>query len=288
MQRSTSARADLGVVEFLVWPLIGLGALAVAEVFARRAGVVIPDSLSGSIFYALWGVWVVRRARGAHVGLDLRALTAAPRRARDWWFLLLVIPLVVVSVAALYLLVLGASLVAPRTIGHWLTAPDADLAAGTPTALAFTGMAAENALGAVTEELVFRGVLLHLWAQRFGVRFAVLATSLLFAVMHADVVGSFIFGVVMAALFMRTGTLLVPIIVHFLFNVLVDVVGVFDKDPRSVVTLAELRGDWWQASVAFVLALAVIVVVLRRARPLRGWDGQRPLGRAPMTKEIGR
>ena len=270
MERSASARTDLGVVEFLVWPLIGLGALALAEVFARRAGVVIPDPLSGSIFYALWGVWVVRRARGAHVGLDLRALARPPRRTRDWWFLLLVVPLVVVSVAALYLVVLAALLIAPRTIGHWLTAPDLDFAAGAPTALAFTGMAAENALGAVTEELVFRGVLLHLWAQRFGVRVAVLTTSLLFAVMHADVVGSLIFGVVMAALYMRTGTLLVPIVVHFLFNVCVDVVGILDKDPRQVPSLGELRADWWQAALAFVAALAVIIAVLRRAMA-EGW-----------------
>ena len=270
MERSTRRRADLGIVEFLVWPLIGLGALAVAEVYARRAGIVIPDPLSGSIFYALWGVWVVRRARAPHIGLDLRALARPPRRGRDWWFLLLVVPLVVVSVAALYLVVLGASLFTPRTVGQWLTSPDFNTVAGTPTALAFAGMAAENALGAVTEELVFRGVLLHLWAQRFGVRVAVLATSLLFAVMHADVVGSLIFGVVMAALYMRTGTLLVPIVVHFLFNVCVDVVGILDKDPRQVPSLGELRADWWQAALAFVAALAVIIAVLRRAMA-EGW-----------------
>jgi membrane protease YdiL (CAAX protease family) len=265
VERSRPGRPGLGIVEFLVWPLIGLGVLVVAEVYAQRAGAVIPEPLSGSIFYALWGVWVVHRARAEPVGLDLRALAAPPRRPREWWYLLLVVPLVVVSVAALYLVIAGASLVAPGAVRHWLDAAGADSAMGAPTALAFTGMMAENALGAVAEELVFRGVLLHLWAARFGVRLGVLATSLLFAVMHADVLGSLIFGVAMAVLYMRTGTLLVPIALHFLFNVCVDVVGILDRDPRQALSLAELRADWWQAGMAFVAALAVIVVVLRRA-----------------------
>jgi hypothetical protein len=149
-------------------------------------------------------------------------------------------------------------------VSDMLATPDPPSEAATLRAL--PGDLVESALGAIAEEWLFRGVLLQLWAERFGVRFALLATSVLFAALHSDVIGSVIFGITMGALYIRTGSLLVPIVAHFLFNALVAAGAVMLGDD-GVTTLSQFREDWWQATSAFVAAVGVIVVVLRRAVP---------------------
>jgi len=70
------------------------------------------------------------------------------------------------------------------------------------------------------EELLFRGILLHRWSVKWGLRRAILFSSLAFAVLHAAPVGMFVFGCVMAVLYIRSRTLIVPIICHMLNNAL--------------------------------------------------------------------
>jgi membrane protease YdiL (CAAX protease family) len=177
-----------------------------------------------------------------------------------------------------------ASFVAPQLVGDMLATPEPPSEAATPRSL--PGDLVESAIGAIAEEWLFRGVLLHLWAQRFGVRFAVLATSILFAALHSDVIGSVIFGIVMAALYIRTGSLLVPIVAHFLFNALVAT-GAIVLGDDGATTLSQFRQDWWQATSAFIAAVAVIVVVLRRAIP-GTWVMPMGRGRRAAMDGVGR
>jgi len=68
------------------------------------------------------------------------------------------------------------------------------------------------------EEFVFRGVLLENLNSRWGIKWAVILTSLIFAFLHTDIIGKFIFGIVMGILYLKTGKLLIPIICHILNN----------------------------------------------------------------------
>jgi uncharacterized protein len=272
-RRERRERASLGIVEFVVWPLMTTALLLALVVLAGRRGITIPESAFGAIFYAGLAAWTLYRARRAPFDLDLGAHSRRPTRRSDWRYLLLVVPLLVTTAAALYLVIFIASFVAPRLVGNMLATPDAP--SDVVTLRSLPGELVESAIGAIAEEWLFRGVLLHLWARRFGVRFAVLATSILFAALHSDVIGSVIFGIVMAAVYIRTGTLLVPIVAHFLFNTLVVVGGMVFVD-NGTPTISQFRQDWWQALSAFVVAVAVIVVVLRRAMRER-W-GLPPVG----------
>jgi CAAX protease family protein len=257
-------RASLGIVTFVVWPFLAAGLLLAATMLAGRRGITVPETVFGAFFYAGVAAWTLYRARRPPFNLDLSARTLHPARRSDWRYLLLVVPLLVTTAAALYLVMFVASFVAPHLVGHLLATPDSPAEAATLRSL--PGDLVESAIGAIAEEWLFRGVLLHVWAQRFGVRFAVLATSILFAAFHADVIGSVIFGIAMAALYIRTGSLLVPIVAHFLFNALVAIGAVVLGD-NGATTISEFRQDWWQATAAFVVAVAVIVVVVRRAIP---------------------
>ena len=256
--------ASLGIVTFVVVPFLAAGLLLAATMLAGRRGITVPETAFGAIFYAGLATWTLYRARRPPYDLDVAALSLRPARRSDWRYLLLVIPLLVTTAAALYLVMLVASFVAPHMVADMLAKPDSPADAVTLRSL--PGDLIESAIGAIAEEWLFRGVLLQLWAQRFGVRFAVLATSVLFAALHSDVIGSVIFGVVMAALYMRTGTLLVPIVAHFLFNALVAVGAVVLGDDGAT-TISQFREDWWQAILGFAMAVGVMVVVLRRAMP---------------------
>jgi membrane protease YdiL (CAAX protease family) len=258
------AHASLGIVTFVIWPFLAAGLLLAATMLAGRRGLTVPETVFGTLFYAGLAAWTLYRARRAPFNLDLGARSRRPARRSDWRYLLLVVPLLVTTAAALYLVTLVASFVAPRMVSDMLATPEPP--SDVVTARSLPGDLVESAIGAIAEEWLFRGVLLHLWAERFGVRFAVLASSVLFAAMHSDVIGSVIFGIVMAALYIRTGSLLVPIVAHFLFNALVATGAVVLGDDGTT-TLGEFRQDWWQATSAFAAAVAVIVVVVRRAVP---------------------
>ncbi len=82
-------------------------------------------------------------------------------------------------------------------------------------------------LAPVAEEFYFRG-LIHRWFMtRFSFWPRVLLSSLIFALGHIDTAGvvaaSFIMGIVLAALFERSRSLWVPIIIHVINNSLVVV-----------------------------------------------------------------
>jgi uncharacterized protein len=257
-------RQSYGIVEFLIWPVLFATLLVAADWFAGRRGLQTPDSFTGTLFYAALAAWLLYRAPRSPYAVDLPSLSARPRERSDWRLLAIVLPLVAAGAGALYLVTLAISFIAPDTVAESLGESEPGSAARAMRLL--PGELIQEAIGAIAEEWLFRGVLLHLWARYFGVRFAVLATSVLFAALHADVLGSFIFGIVMAALYVRTGTLLVPIVAHLLFNVFISVGGVALGDGGAV-TLAEFRQDWWMAVVGFAAGLAVIVTMVRRVAP---------------------
>ena len=265
-------RQSYGIVEFLIWPFLFATLLVGADWFAGRRGIDVPDSFSGTLLYAGLASWLLYRAPRSPYDVDLPTLSAPPRRRSDWRLLAIVLPLVAAGAGALYLVTLAVSFVAPDRVAQSLAEPDPG--SGTLALQLLPGEVIQETIGAIAEEWLFRGVLLHLWARRFGVRFAVLATSILFAALHADVIGSFIFGVAMAALYVRTGTLLVPIVAHLMFNVFISVGSLVIGDGESL-TLAEFRGDWWMAMVGFLGGLAAIVAVVRRVAP---WPWRLPEG----------
>jgi uncharacterized protein len=75
-------------------------------------------------------------------------------------------------------------------------------------------------LAPIVEEFFFRGVILQRLIRKSSVWGGILISSRLFGILHADIIGAFIFGVITALLFIRTGNLLIPILLHMLNNTL--------------------------------------------------------------------
>ncbi|MBD1916141.1 MULTISPECIES: type II CAAX endopeptidase family protein [Cyanophyceae] len=99
----------------------------------------------------------------------------------------------------------------------------------------------------ITEEFIFRGVLLHRWGVKWGVRPAIVLTSLLFGVLHSDLIGLFVFGVVMSLLYLSTRSLLVPMVAHAINNAIASGINILANQPtaNAIDALAEFRASWW-------------------------------------------
>lgn len=72
--------------------------------------------------------------------------------------------------------------------------------------------------GPIVEELLVRGVILNRLTVKWGLTVSIILSSLLFGILHLDLIGSFIFGLMMAVIYIKTQTLWAPVICHILNN----------------------------------------------------------------------
>lgn len=88
---------------------------------------------------------------------------------------------------------------------------------GSPLYVVFT-LAVITVIGPIAEEFIFRGVLLKRIIAKTTMWSGIIISSLFFGMLHTDIIGAFLFGVLASLLFLRTGNLLVPIAFHSLNN----------------------------------------------------------------------
>ncbi len=122
----------------------------------------------------------------------------------------------------------------------------------------------------IYEEFLFRGLLLHRWSQKWGVTRGIVFSSLVFGVLHFDLLGAFIFGYVMCVLYLWTKTLLVPILAHALNNFIAGAPGLVDAvrggEPAAALTLADLRSEWLLGIACLAVSIPWLLIYLRSKR----------------------
>jgi uncharacterized protein len=132
-------------------------------------------------------------------------------------------------------------------------------------------------LAPVVEELLFRGVLLNRWSMKWGIRLGVLSSSIAFALVHNECFKPFIFGVGLSLLYIKTRSLLAPIIVHGLNNACA-VAGEFMVMVRpiphstEVQSLDDLRFGLWIGVGLLVMTLPFIFEYVHRNWPVKDAD----------------
>ncbi len=133
----------------------------------------------------------------------------------------------------------------------------------------------------LTEEFLFRGLILSGFMQRYSVRKAVVASTLLFAAIHLNpwqMPGALIAGLLLGWWTIATGSLVPALFGHALFNACpiiaialgIEIAG-YSTDPAGPLQMQ----PWWLDLTGLILA-AVGIVALRRM--LRRRDGEFPLG----------
>lgn len=116
----------------------------------------------------------------------------------------------------------------------------------------------------IVEELFFRGFLLHRWTVKWNIKLAILVSTFIFAIFHTNFIGALAYGFGLAALYIKTQTLMLPIFCHILINSLV-----FGFEVVDVQLL--LTSRLWFGLLCLVLSVPCIAYLTYGNWPDHHW-----------------
>ena len=127
-------------------------------------------------------------------------------------------------------------------------------------------------LAPLLEETIFRGLLFSRLTKKWGMAWGIIVSSLAFGFLHMDPIGAFVFGVITCVLYVRTKTLLIPMALHALHNLIVWVITVADEsgemgasiDSEFITQLA------YVGLIGMILGAPIVFTLLGRWWPSRG------------------
>ncbi len=162
----------------------------------------------------------------------------------------LTIYIFIFSIAAAYALFYPLSFLVPEFVNSWYinVPPLVYYYEGVypflPNILSFVSLVI---LAPIIEEFTFRGLLLHRWGEKWGMLKAMMLSSFLFGILHQDPIGAMAFGLAMSVLYLKTQTLLIPILCHGFNNFVVWLISVgyiVWLGPDYVYTLEDFQSEW--------------------------------------------
>ena len=190
------------------------------------------------------------------------AMGPVPSRKETFGYTLLSIPLIAISFVGLYLLYLPISYAYPEFVKVWvLDEPiyiwwSADFHSITASLVNAFLIAI---LAPILEELVFRGFLFNRWQTKYGTAKAILLSSLMFGLMHVEILGGIVFGALLCLIYLKTKSLIGPIIVHMTNNTIavmwIVCEGIFTGEITHTTTMEEFHSEWWWAIVGAVVGI---------------------------------
>ena len=128
-------------------------------------------------------------------------------------------------------------------------------------------------LAAVGEELLFRGVILQLFVEWFkNKHLAIIISAILFSAMHIQFYGflpRMILGILFGYIFIWSGSLWIPILLHFIFNG-ITVVAAYLFHKGLIQTDVESFGVTENAFLvlsSFLLIILLLFVIYRMGKP---------------------
>ncbi|MBD3180895.1 CPBP family intramembrane metalloprotease [Candidatus Poribacteria bacterium] len=122
------------------------------------------------------------------------------------------------------------------------------------------------------EELFFRGVLLHRWSAKWDIKKAVIYSSLVFATAHipVNVLGAFVYGIALSVLYIKTHTLITPIIFHILINFSGLFIGVLWADISPETNIYDFYQPWF-GILCMLISLPWVIRFIYKNWPSRNW-----------------
>ena len=192
-------------------------------------------------------------------------------------YALWVVPLVIISIAATYVFYFPLSYVLPGFVKSWYLEDSTVMIWRDGDNYIFAN--AVNYLtivlvAPVMEEFFARGILLTRWTVKWGVTRAILVSSIVFGILHTNLIGGFCFACVMAIFYIRTKSLFVPMSLHILNNLTAWIAMSFTMDvdtPASYETIAEFQASWWIGLITLVISLPCVILFCRYYLPKTDW-----------------
>lgn len=188
-----------------------------------------------------------------------------------------VVPLIISAIASTYVLYLPLSYVFPGFVKSWYLESSSVMIwqRGDNYILA-------NAINYLTivliapvmEEFFVRGILLTRWTAKWGVTRAILVSSIIFGLLHANIIGGFCFACAMAIFYIRTKSLFIPISLHILNNLsawIMEYITIELDTPASYETISEFQESWWIGLIALVISVPCVILFCRHYLSKTDW-----------------
>ncbi len=266
------------LVGFLIFLAIGF-ALGLVSIFSELK---LEDPILNPIIYTLTfillSLWTIQYLR--QLQINVKCLLGHLPRNYSWLPTLgIVVAIFFFSLGSAHLLSYALSF-APPTLVDLLLNPKTFLSQSetfAPVLYNFLTILVLLIVAPMTEELIFRGILLHVWTAKWGVTPALLTSTLLFSVFHPNVIGLFVFGLMMGLLYIKTRTLIVPIVCHGLNNLAAVGLALASQSygtsgtVNTVDTIEKLRSHWWVGLVYIVLSAPWLITFIYKNWPKQPW-----------------
>lgn len=190
----------------------------------------------------------------------------------------LTIFIIIFSIASSYAFFYPLSFLWPSFVNYWFIDIPSFIYSSNqqfpifPNILSFISLVV---LAPIIEEFAFRGVLLHRWSKKWGRSNAILISSLLFGVVHPDSIGAFAFGIAMCVIYLKTQTLIVPIVCHAITNIiawLFEVGYIIKYGANFVYTLETFYDEWMVGMIATVIASIWVYIYSNSIKSKKIWQ----------------
>lgn len=227
--------------------------------------------LAGYTALSMWILWICRRSR-----IGLQQLLGRPPAGFNW----LIVPAILAvamafSIGSWLLFAYALSFVAPGVLEFLLTALETPMDQSIVYQIGMFVVVV--VMAPVLEEVSFRGLLLNRWSYKWGLGKALIATSLVFGILHANPVGITVIGLVAAILYLQTRTLIVPIVLHASNNLVATLLGYVlewaepgeaSGGPLDMAAeMEDIQGSGLTGVVIVAVTLPVIVWYVRKHWP---------------------
>jgi len=220
----------------------------------------LPNALLGLllyVFFSLFTLRVVSRARLSYTRLFGTFPAWSTLGRYSFW----AVPLVLFSLSSVLVLYFPLSMLLPGFFEWWFieNSPNIVSTVGDDYFLAnLLNFCTIVLVAPIVEEFCVRGILLTRWTIKWGVSRSILASSLVFALLHNNPIGIFCFACVMAIFYIRTKSLFVPIAVHIVNNGLAWTIGYLEAQLGLALlqqTVENFQEMWWIGFVGLIIVI---------------------------------
>jgi len=130
-------------------------------------------------------------------------------------------------------------------------------------------------VGPIVEELIFRGLILKGFRRNYNATTAILMSALLFALFHLNpwqFPATFVLGLLLGWVMIRTNNIILAIIGHSINNFLVLISITFWKEIRSSTFFLMDKGKFYLISLLIVLLSLLLIYLLTYKRQKKQKD----------------
>ncbi len=172
-----------------------------------------------SVTFILTCSWLLKRFKDLNFGYN--KLLKRPPQGYRWLKLVGLIGILVISSLGWGLFYFYfLSLIAPSWFENVMASLEAQNPASSSFPIVYNILTVFSfvIIAPIAEEFIFRGFLLNRWATKWNLHLGIILSSVVFGCLHVNPIGISIFGIILCLLYIKTKTLIVPIVAHAINN----------------------------------------------------------------------